>query len=70
VPPRLVRARGQLLRGEMEYVAGGRSVLHAFEALLVSDAELDRGVRATGLVRRRSLDPRGAWTEAAPLASD
>jgi hypothetical protein len=60
---------GRRLRGEMEYVVDSRSLFHAFEALLVSDAELDEDLRAAGLVRRRTLDPRGAWVEAVPLRS-
>jgi SAM-dependent methyltransferase len=61
---------GSLLRGEMEYVVDGRVYLHSFDALLVSDAELDRDLRAAGLERRRTLDPRGAWLEAAPVPPD
>jgi SAM-dependent methyltransferase len=57
---------GSSLRGEMEYVVDGNVYLHAFDALLVSDAELDRDLRAAGLERRRTLDPRGAWLEAVP----
>jgi hypothetical protein len=53
----------------MEYVVDGRSLFHAFEALLVSDAELDEDLQAAGLVRRRTLDPRGEWIEAVPVRS-
>jgi SAM-dependent methyltransferase len=58
---------GALLHGEMEYVVDGRTLLHAFDALLVSEDELDRDLRAGGLERTRTLDPNGAWIEAAPL---
>jgi SAM-dependent methyltransferase len=60
---------GRQLRGEMEYVVDGRSLFHAFEALLVSDAELDEDLQAAGLVRRRTLDPRGEWIEAVQVRS-
>ena len=56
-----------LLHGEMEYVVDGRTYLHAFDALLVSDERLDSDLRAAGLERRRTLDPSGAWIEARPL---
>jgi SAM-dependent methyltransferase len=55
-----------LLHGEMEYVVDGRTYHHSFDALLVSDDELDRDLEAAGLERRRTLDPRGAWIEAVP----
>ena len=55
-----------LLRGEMEYVVDGQTLVHSFDALLVSDDELARDLRAAGLERRRTLDPKGAWIEAAP----
>ena len=58
-----------LLRGEMEYVVDGRTYLHSFEALLVSDDELDRDLGAAGLERGRTLDPHGAWIEAVPIVS-
>lgn len=61
---------GDLLRGEMEYVVDGRTLLHAFEARLVGDAELDLDLRAAGLERRRTLDPSGAWIEAVPARAD
>jgi SAM-dependent methyltransferase len=57
---------GDRLHGEMEYVVNGRTLLHAFEALLVSEDELDRDLRAAGLERRQTLDPSGAWIEAVP----
>ena len=59
---------GSLLGGVMEYTVGGCTYLHAFDALLVSDEELDRDLAAAGLERRRTLDPRGAWLEAVPVA--
>jgi len=58
----------KLLQGEMEYVVDGRTYLHAFDALLVGDAELDRDLRAAGLERRRTLEPSGAWIEAVTIA--
>ena len=58
---------GDLLQGEMEYVLDGRTFLHAFDARLVGDHELDRDLRAACLERRRTLDPRGAWIEAVPI---
>lgn len=58
---------GPLLRGEMEYVIGESTYVHVFDALLVTDAELDRDLSASGLERRRTLDPRGAWIEAVPI---
>jgi hypothetical protein len=57
--------KGHLLHGDMEYVVDGQTRLHSFEALLVGDDELDRDLRAAGLERRRTLDPKGAWIEAA-----
>lgn len=56
-----------LLQGEMEYVVDGRTRLHRFDALLISDGELDRDLHAAGLERRRTLDPKGAWIEAVPI---
>jgi SAM-dependent methyltransferase len=58
---------GPLLQGEMEYVVDGHTYLHAFDALLVSKDELDRDLQAVGLERMRTLDPEGAWIEAAPM---
>jgi SAM-dependent methyltransferase len=58
---------GPLLRGEMEYVVEGETVTHAFEARMVTDAEVDRDLAAAGLRRRGFLDERGAWIEAVPL---
>jgi SAM-dependent methyltransferase len=58
-----------LLHGEMEYVVDGRTLLHSFDARLVSDDELDRDLQAAGLERRRDLDPRGSWIEAAPAGA-
>ena len=48
----------------MEYVVEGQRLHHTFESKLLSDAELDADLRAVGLRRRRTLDERGAWTEA------
>lgn len=50
----------------MEYVVDGEKLHHAFESKLLSDEELDADLRAVGLSRRRTLDERGAWTEAVP----
>lgn len=57
---------GTLISGEMEYVVDGEELHHAFESRLVSDQELDADLRAVGLRRGRTLDERGAWTEAVP----
>ena len=57
---------GRSLRGEMEYVVDGETLLHAFEGLLVDEAQLDDELEAAGLVRRRYLDDAGAWIEALP----
>jgi SAM-dependent methyltransferase len=57
---------GSLLRGEMEYVVDGQRLVHAFEARLITEDELDRDLEAAGLRRRRYLDERGAWIEAVP----
>jgi SAM-dependent methyltransferase len=57
----------RVLRGEMEYVVDGGTYLHAFDALLVTDDELDRDLHAAGLERSRTLDPSGAWIEAVPV---
>jgi SAM-dependent methyltransferase len=57
---------GTLLRGEMEYVLGGESVRHAFEARLRTEPELDRLLADAGLRPRRFLDERRSWIEAVP----
>jgi SAM-dependent methyltransferase len=57
---------GSLLRGEMEYVVDGEGLRHAFEALLVDEAELDADLEAAGLRRRRYVDEQGSWIDAAP----
>ena len=57
---------GDLLRGEMEYLVDGESLEHAFEARLVSEAELDAELETAGLRRRRYLDDPGTWIEAVP----
>jgi SAM-dependent methyltransferase len=57
----------ELLRGEMEDVVAGETLVHAFEARLVSEEELDAELEEAGLRRRRSLDEHGAWIEAVPL---
>jgi SAM-dependent methyltransferase len=57
---------GTLLRGEMEYVVAGDSLFHAFEALLVDEAQIDEELAAAGLRRRRYLDDAGSWIEAVP----
>jgi SAM-dependent methyltransferase len=59
---------GDLISGEMEYVVDGRQLFHVFESKLLSEAELERDLRAVGLRRNRVLDDRGAWTEAVPEA--
>jgi SAM-dependent methyltransferase len=64
---RSFRLSGSLLEGEMEYVVDGRTYLQAFDALLLSEEELDRDLHAVGLARRRTLDPGGAWIEAVPV---
>ncbi len=58
--------QSDLVSGEMEYVVDGEKLHHAFESKLLSDEELDADPRAVGLSRRRTLDERGAWTEAVP----
>jgi SAM-dependent methyltransferase len=58
---------GSLLRGEMEYVVAGETLVHAFEAVLVDERQLDAELEAAGLRRRRYLDEQGAWLEAEPL---
>jgi SAM-dependent methyltransferase len=57
---------GPRLRGEMEYVVGGETLLHAFEALLVGEAQLEAELEAAGLRRSRFLDDQGSWIEAVP----
>ena len=57
---------GDLISGEMEYVVDGRELLHAFQSKLLSDEELDADLQTVGLRRERTLDERGAWTEAVP----
>lgn len=47
----------------------GATYLHAFDALLVTEDELAADLRAVGLERRRTLDPRGAWIEAVPIGA-
>lgn len=56
-----------ILRGEMEYVLDALTLHHAFEARLVTDAEIEVELAAAGLRRRRHLDDAGSWIEAAPL---
>jgi SAM-dependent methyltransferase len=58
---------GSHLRGEMEYVVAGETLVHAFEAVLVDERQLDAELEAAGLRRRRYLDEQGAWLEAEPL---
>jgi hypothetical protein len=58
---------GAHLRGEMEYVVAEETLLHAFEALLASEAQIDADLEAAGLRRRRYLDDAGSWIEAVPL---
>jgi SAM-dependent methyltransferase len=58
---------GSLLRGEMEYVVAGETLVHAFEAVLVDQEQLDSELEAAGLRRRRYLDEQGAWLEAERL---
>ena len=55
---------GALISGEMEYVVDGEELRHSFQSRLLSDDELDVDLRAVGLRRARTLDERGAWTEA------
>ncbi len=57
---------GALISGEMQYEVGGHELFHVFESRLLTDEELDADLSAVGLRRRRSLDERGAWTEAVP----
>ncbi len=58
---------GALISGEMEYVVDGEALQHVFESRLLSDEELDADLSGVGLRRRRTLDERGAWTEAVPV---
>ena len=44
---------GRTLQGEMEYVVAGGTLSHAFEALLVDEAQIDRELEVPGLRRRR-----------------
>jgi SAM-dependent methyltransferase len=55
---------GAKLRGDMEYLVGGEALLHAFEAVLVDERQLDAELEVAGLRRRRYLDESGAWIEA------
>ena len=57
---------GTLLRGEMEYELEEATLIHAFEARLIDDDELDLELEAAGLRRRRFLDENGAWVDAVP----
>lgn len=57
---------GAQLRGEMEYEVGGETLLHAFEAMLVDEAQLDAELEAAGLRRSRYLDEQCSWIEAVP----
>jgi SAM-dependent methyltransferase len=58
---------GRLLRGEMEYVVADEQLFHAFEALLVDEAQVDEELEAAGLRRRRYLDDAESWIEAQPV---
>ena len=55
---------GTLISGEMQYEVEGHELFHEFESRLLTDEELDVDLRAVGLRRQRTLDERGAWTEA------
>jgi SAM-dependent methyltransferase len=57
---------GDLISGEMEYMVDGAQLFHAFESKLLTEEELEVDLRSVGLRRRRTLDDRGAWTEAVP----
>ena len=57
---------GKLISGEMQYEVEGQELFHVFESRLLTDEELDADLRAVGLRRKRTLDERGAWTEAVP----
>jgi len=59
---------GDRISGEMEYRVDGEQLFHIFESKLLSEDELDADLRAVGLRRQRTLDERGAWTEAVPQA--
>ena len=60
---------GEQLRGEMEYVVADEILVHAFEALLATEAQIDSDLEAAGLRRHRYLDDAGSWIEAVPLAT-
>jgi hypothetical protein len=51
----------------MEYVVAGDTLVHAFEALLAGEAQVDADLEAAGLRRRRYLDDAGSWIEAVPM---
>jgi len=59
---------GALISGEMQYDVEGQELFHLFESRLLTDEELDADLQAVGLRRERTLDERGAWTEAVPEA--
>ena len=59
----------RVVRGEMEYEVDGKTLVHAFESLLVTVDQLDRELEASGLRRRRFLDESGSWLEAVPRQS-
>jgi SAM-dependent methyltransferase len=61
---------GDLVSGEMEYIVGGRQLLHEFESKLLRADELDEDLRAVGLRRRRELDETGSWIEAGRFSAD
>ena len=58
-----------VVSGEMEYVVGGRQLLHEFESRLLSVEELKDDLAAVGLRRERELDDSGSWIEAVPVRS-
>jgi len=60
------KQQGDLISGEMEYVVDGEVLHHTFESKLLNVEGLDSDLRAVGLRRTRTLDERGAWTEAVP----
>ena len=60
---------GEQLRGEMEYVVADETLVHAFAALLATEAQIDSDLEAAGLRRHRYLDDAGSWIEAVPLAT-
>jgi SAM-dependent methyltransferase len=57
------------LHGEMEYVVAAETLVHAFEALLATEAQIDADLEAAGLRRHGYLDDAGSWIEAVPLAT-